>query len=60
MKRRLASLEHAADLVSAEHRYIVCQTPAPAANATRGVLDLACAIARLKQLARGRRSTGRG
>ena len=56
----LARLEQAADLVAAEHRYIVCQTPAPAANATRGVLDLASAIARLKQLARGRRSTRRG
>lgn len=46
----LARLERAADLVSAEHRYIVCQTSAPAASATRGVLDLASAIARLKRL----------
>ena len=48
----LARLERAADMVSAEHRYIVCQTPAPAASATRGVLDLASALARVKELAR--------
>jgi predicted AAA+ superfamily ATPase len=46
----LARLERAADFVSAEHRYIVCQTPEPAASATRGVLDLASAIERLRKL----------
>lgn len=51
----LARLERAADLVSAEHRYIVCQTPAPAASATRGVLGLASAIERLRSLGRARR-----
>ncbi len=51
----LARLERAADVVAAEHRYIVCQTPAPAANATRGVLDLASAIERLTKLGRARR-----
>ncbi len=47
----LARLERAADLVSAEHRYVVCQTAKPAASGTRGVLDLASAIKRLKSLA---------
>ena len=47
----LARLERAADMVSAEHRYIVCQTAAPAASATRSVLDLATTLARLKALA---------
>lgn len=46
----LARLERAADLVSAEHRYIVCQTANPASNASRGVLDLTAAIARMKRL----------
>ncbi len=55
----LARLERAADLVSAEHRYIVCQTSAPAANATRGVLDLASVLARLRQLAKGKKSVRR-
>jgi predicted AAA+ superfamily ATPase len=48
----LARLERAADLVSADHRYIVCQTASPAATGTRGVLDLASAIARLRALGR--------
>lgn len=47
----LARLEHAADWIGAEHRYIVCQTPAAAANGTRGVIDLAGAITRLRRLA---------
>ena len=51
----LARLERAADFVGAEHRYIVCQTPAPVANATRGVLDLASAIERLTKLGRAQR-----
>jgi predicted AAA+ superfamily ATPase len=55
----LARLERAADLVSAEHRYIVCQTPAPAASATRGVLDLASVIARLKRLSRDKQRARR-
>lgn len=50
----LARLERAADLIGAEHRYIVCQTSQPAASATRGVLDLPSAIDRLKRLARAR------
>ena len=53
----LARLERAADLVSAQHRYIVCRTAQPAASKTRGVLDLAGAIARLLALGRPR---GRG
>ncbi len=48
----LARLERAADWVRAEHRYIVCQTPSPAADATRGAIDLAAAVARLARLAR--------
>jgi predicted AAA+ superfamily ATPase len=48
----LARIERAADFVSAEHRYIVCQTPEPMASATRGVLSLASAIERLRKLAR--------
>jgi len=51
----LTRLERAADLVSAEHRYLVCQAPEPAANATRGVLDLASAIGRLLKVGRARR-----
>ena len=51
----LARLERAADFAAAEHRYIVCQTQAPAANATRGVLNLASAIERLTRLARAQR-----
>jgi hypothetical protein len=50
----LARLERAADLASAEHRYLVCQVPEPAASATRGVLDLASAIERLRKLARAK------
>ncbi|MCC7486676.1 MAG: ATP-binding protein [Burkholderiales bacterium] len=46
----LARLERAADFVLADHRYLVCQTPAPAASSTRGVLDLASAIERLRKL----------
>ena len=49
----LARLERAADLVAAQHRYIVCRTAEPAATKTRGVLDLSGTIARL--LALGRR-----
>ena len=48
----LSRLEQAADLVSADHRYVVCQTASPAASGTRGVLDLATAIARLRRLGR--------
>lgn len=51
----LARLERAADLVSAEHRYVVCQTAEPATNGTRGVFDLASAIKRLKSLGRAGR-----
>ena len=50
-----ARLERAADLVSAEHRYVVCQTAEPAASGTRGALDLASAIKRLRNLGRARR-----
>lgn len=50
----LARLERAADLVHAQHRYIVCRTDEPAASKTRGVLDLAGAIARLLVLGRQR------
>jgi hypothetical protein len=51
----LARLERAADLVSAEHRYVVCQTAEPAASGTRGALDLASAIERLRNLGRAPR-----
>ena len=51
----LARLERAADMVRAEHRYIVCRTAEPAASSTRGVLDLPAAIARLKRLAVARK-----
>jgi hypothetical protein len=50
----LARLERAADLVSAEHRYVVCQTAEPAAGGMRGVLDLASTIERLRNLGRAR------
>jgi predicted AAA+ superfamily ATPase len=50
--RDLARLEQAADWIQAEHRYIVCQTPSPVANATRGVIDLPDAVARLALLVR--------
>lgn len=46
----MARLERAADLADAEHRYIVCQTTAPAADAHRGVFDLAGAIERLERI----------
>ncbi|MBI2753072.1 MAG: ATP-binding protein [Betaproteobacteria bacterium] len=49
----LSRLEAAADLVAADHRYVVCQTASPAATGTRGVLDLATAIDRLRRLGRG-------
>jgi hypothetical protein len=48
----LARLERAADLIGAEHRYVVCQTPAPAAGARRGVLTLDGLIERLLRIAR--------
>ena len=48
----LARLERVADLVSADHRYIVCQTASPAATGSRGILDLATVIARLRALDR--------
>jgi len=51
----LARLERAADMVAAEHRYIVCQAPASVANATRGVFDLPSAIERLTKLGLARR-----
>jgi len=50
----LERLDRAAELVRAEHRYIVCQTRSPTANARRGVLDLSAAIARLRALGRRR------
>ncbi len=50
----LARLERAADLVAAEHRYVVCQTGAPVTSATRGVLNLDSAIKRLLRLGRAR------
>ena len=46
----LERLEKAADFVAAEHRYVVCQTSEPVTSATRGVLDLASAIERMKRL----------
>lgn len=52
----LARLERVADLLAAEHRYIVCKTARPAASGTRGVIDLATAVARLKKLAAPRTS----
>ncbi|MCC6195248.1 MAG: ATP-binding protein [Burkholderiales bacterium] len=48
----LARLEQLADLVGAEHRYLVCQTPAPTAGARRGVLSLDTLLERLLRLAR--------
>jgi len=52
--RDLARLEHAADMVAAEHRYIVCRTRAPTVSGVRGVLDLPATIDRLRQLGRPR------
>jgi uncharacterized protein len=50
----LARLERAADLIGAEHRYVVCQTPVPAADARRGVLTLGTLIERVLRIARAR------
>ncbi len=50
----LARLERAADLVRAEHRYIVCQTASPTADATRGVLTIEAAIDRLLRIGKKR------
>jgi hypothetical protein len=47
----LAALDRAADLIGAEHRYLICQTPAPVTDGKRGVLDLASAIDRLQHIA---------
>lgn len=56
----MARLDRAADLIAAEHRYLVCQTAAPLAGATRGALTLAAAIARLRRLGEaGRRAKRR-
>jgi predicted AAA+ superfamily ATPase len=46
----LARLDRIADSAGAEHRYIVCQTPENIASATRGVIDLAEAMARVRRL----------
>ncbi|OFZ97749.1 MAG: hypothetical protein A2Z64_01030 [Betaproteobacteria bacterium RIFCSPLOWO2_02_67_12] len=54
----LARLERVADMLAAEHRYIVCKTARPAASSTRGVIDLATAIATLRKL--GGEKAGRG
>jgi predicted AAA+ superfamily ATPase len=48
----LARLERAADLAGAEHRYVICQTPASTAGGTRGVLNLRVALETLTRLAR--------
>ena len=50
----LARLERVADLIGAEHRYVVCQTHAPSADARRGVLTLETLIERLLRIARTR------
>lgn len=52
--QELARLERAADLVRAEHRYIVCQTASPAADSTRGVLTIEAAIGRLLRIGKKR------
>lgn len=49
-----ARLERAAELIGAEHRYVVCQTPAPSADARRGVLTLELLVERLLRIARAR------
>ena len=49
----LQQLERVADMLGAEHRYIVCKTAKPVASGKRGVLDLAAAIPRLKELGAG-------
>jgi predicted AAA+ superfamily ATPase len=47
----IAKLDRCADLVGAEHRYVVCQTTAPVLGRNRGVLDLAGAAKRLETIA---------
>jgi hypothetical protein len=47
----IAKLDRCADLVGAEHRYLVCQTTAPVLGRNRGVLDLAGAAKRLETIA---------
>ena len=51
----MTRLERMADLVSAEHRYIICQTREPSTDETRGAIDLAAAIQRLTRLGSKRR-----
>lgn len=47
----LATLDRAADLIGARHRYLICRTTAPVTDARRGILDLASAIDRLLHIA---------
>jgi predicted AAA+ superfamily ATPase len=55
----VARLDRCADLVKAEHRYIVCQTNAPVLAGNRGVLHLPAALERLDALAGATRSPRR-
>ena len=47
----LATLDRAADLIGAGHRYLICRTTSPVSDGRRGVLDLASAIDRLQHIA---------
>lgn len=47
----LATLDRAADLIGAGHRYLICRTTAPVTDARHGILDLASAIDRLQHIA---------
>lgn len=48
----LRRMDQAAELVGAEHRYLVCQTRRPELAATRGVVDLPALLDRLAELSR--------
>ena len=55
----VARLDRCADLVKAQHRYIVCQTSAPVLVSNRGVLHLPAALERLGVIAGTGRSPRR-
>jgi predicted AAA+ superfamily ATPase len=48
----VARLDRCADVVRAQHRYVVCQTTTPVLGRDRGVLNLPAALERLEAIAR--------
>lgn len=51
----MAKLERCADLVQAQHRYVICQTSAPVLGGDRGVLNVPAALSRLEAIAMAER-----